>query len=149
MARNLEGDEMAGILSARGVNLNTVAILVGFLSTLIAITWSYSNLTFEQKNFGEFIIEQKEFNAKVDERFKAGGERLQQIPIMTADLARIEAANAQQDDRMGRMSESSGNAISDIRNGLSDIKTDVALVKQSLSRIEAFQNMVPPRAAAR
>lgn len=142
---------MTTIPLPRGFNLNTATQIIGFVTVLVAVVWSYANLTYKQENLAEFIVEQKEFNTRVDERFRAGGEKLQQIPVLVADLARLETANSGQDDRMGRMSESSGNAISDIRSGLSDIKTDVALVKQSLARIELFQSssQASPRAAAR
>lgn len=127
-------------LFPRGVNLNTVAIIVGFLSTLTAITWSYANLTNKQDNFVDFVVEQKTVNAKTDERFSAADVKLSVIPVISADLARIDASNNGQDERMGRMSENAGNQFSDIRTSISQLNTQAALIKQSLDRIEAWSS---------
>jgi hypothetical protein len=130
----------------RGFNLNTVVTIAGFLATFTTIVTAWANLQNNQRNFGQFIEEQKLFNGNIDERFKAGGEKMSAIPILQADVARGEAANMAQDDRMSRMADSNGGQLADLRAGMATLNTQVALIKQSLDRLEASW---PPATARR
>jgi len=136
------GEMNTTITVPRGFNLNTVVQIVGFLVLFGTVVAGWSNLQNNQTNFGRFIEEQKLFNGKVEERFVNGGKILSQVPVLQNDLARIEAtsdkANSAQDDRIGRLADSAN----DIRSGVSDLKTQLALVKQSLDRIEAWGDIV-------
>lgn len=140
MDEHREQREMTGgIAIKREINFNTIAIIVGFLSTLTAIVWSYANLTNKQENFGEFITDQKATNARFDERFQSQGKLLADLPLMGVRVVTLETVQEKTDERIGRVTESYSNQFADIRLQLSTIGTQVALVKQSLDRIEAWR----------
>lgn len=123
----------------REVNLNTIAIIVGFMVTIGGIIGSWSNLQNQQLNFVDFIVEQKGFNSRLDERIKMTEEKMGELPQFTMQIATIIENAKGTDERLGRMTESYSNRFSDIQNQLSTLVTQLALVKQSLDRIEAWR----------
>lgn len=127
---------MDGGTVIKQVNLNTIVIAVGFLATFASIVYSYSNLQAEQRNFGEFIEEQRGVNAKLDARVSAQNDTLGGIPYQVGQLQKAQEST---EERIGRVTESYSNQFGDIRMQLSNIGTQVALVKQSLDRIEAWR----------
>jgi hypothetical protein len=122
----------------KGTNLNTWVQIVGFLGIFATVIAAWSNLQNEQRNFGAFIEEQKTFNGRIEERFRTGAEKLAQFPVLQADMTRVEAANVAQDDRMSRMADSNGTQLADLRASAAQLATQVALIKQSLDRIEVW-----------
>lgn len=119
----------------REVNFNTIAIFVGFGITLSTIVGSWANLQAQQQNFGAFVAEQKAFNAATDQRFKQTDEKLAAVPLITSQIAGLQASDLNFDTRLGRINDSSA----DIRAQLGSLVTQVALVKQSVDRIEAWR----------
>lgn len=125
-----------GPIQIRGVNLNTIVLAVGFLSTFAAVVLSWSSIQNEQHNFGDFVAEQKAFNSAALERFKSAEEKLQAVPLINSQVAQLQASDSNFDTRLGRIADSSA----DIRAQLGSIVTQVALVKQSVDRIEAWRS---------
>lgn len=125
----------------REINLNTIAIIVGFLITFAGIIGSWSNLQNQQLNFVDFIVEQKGFNSRVDERIKATEDHLSELPQFTMQIAAITENAKGIDERLSRMTESYSNRFSDIQNQLATLVTQIALIKQSLDRIEAWRSL--------
>lgn len=122
------------------INLNTIAIIVGFITTIVTISYFFSNLQNEQKNFGGFVLEQKAVNARFDERISTNAAALEALPQMNYQVAQLEAADKNSDDRIGRITESYGNRFTEFTTQLAAIATQVALVQQSLVRIEAWRD---------
>ena len=122
----------------REVNLNTIVMAVGFLATFGGIVTSYSNLQSEQKNFGAFIEEQKAVNARLDQRIDTHDAVLNTLPQTNYQVAQLEEASKSTADRISSVTDSYSNQFSDIRAQLGSIQTQMALVKQSLDRIEAW-----------
>lgn len=137
---------MTTVRVPQGFNLNTVAIIVSFLVTLGTLEWSIAKMANKQDNFADFIQRQGEFNAKTDERFRTGGEKLAQIPINTASITRLESDSKATSDRLDRQADNFNQQLAEMRAGIGNITTDIALVKQSLTRIEAAAVAnTPPR----
>lgn len=122
----------------REVNLNTVAIIVGFVATLISVGASWSNLQAEQKNFATFVAEQKATNAGFSERLSAHDKTLEELPQVKYQVAQLEKSDERNDDRIARIGENYSNQFSEMRNQLGSISVQMALIKQSLDRIEAW-----------
>lgn len=136
-----------GLTIKREINLNTVVIVAGFLGTFGGIVASYSNIQADQRNIGTFIEEQKATNARFDERFQAQSVLLNSLPLMNAQVAQLKESQDNTEIRIGRVTESYSNQFSDIRSQLGSIGTQVALVKQSLDRIEAWRDADRPSRA--
>lgn len=134
----MDGNGQSGIL--RGVNLNTWVIVGGFMATFAGIVTSYNNLQSEQRDFGKFVEEQRAVNARNDQRDDTQDTILDELPLMRANVAALAEADKQTDDRMGRFSESYSNQFTEFRGQLSALLTQNALMKQSLDRIEAWQD---------
>lgn len=126
-------------------NINTVAVIVGFLGGFVA--WGYTMAEMrggQQINAGKIIdlqAAQAALTARVDlmEKVDAKQEQLD-YRLAQAEKA-IEAVN----DRISRISESYSNQFADMRTQLSTISTQVALTNQSLNRIEAQGTVAPNR----
>lgn len=120
----------------REVNFNTIAIVVGFAITLSGIVASWANLQAQQRNFGDFVVEQKTFNAATEQRFTNFEEKLSAVPLISNQIVGLQAADVNFDSRLGRINDSSA----DVRAQLSALVTQIALVKQSVDRIEAWRS---------
>lgn len=125
------------------VNLNTVVVIIGFLGTFAGI------ITLWNSNQYKLDENSRRIDAH-DVIFKGMGERFDAIDKRDADtrdlqfrVGALEKGQEGVDTRISRIVESYGNQFTDIRGTLSAISTQVALVNQSLQRIEALGKTPP------
>lgn len=118
-------------------NINTVAVLCGFVAGFIA--WGYTLAEIkagrEQNaaNIERLVTQAGTFEA----RFEVIDRTLTKMDQTEYRLTLLEKGQDSLDQRMNRMAENYSNQFSDMRTQLSTISTQIALTNQSLNRIEA------------
>lgn len=118
-------------------NINTVAVMVGFIGMFVA--WGYTVAEIRganeraTRNIERLTAESKDMELRVQviERYQAKAEQTEyRITVLEKGLENI-------DTRINRITESYSNQFSDFRTQLSAISTQIALSNQTLQRIEA------------
>jgi hypothetical protein len=125
-------------------NLNTLAVLAGFMGAFVAWGYTLSEMRNGQQinasHIDELQTQQAATAARVDAIEKAAAIQAQ----FEYRLAQMEKALDLVDTRISRITESYSNQFSDLRNQLGSISTQIALTNQTLNRIEASASPLAP-----
>lgn len=130
------------------INLNTIVIVVGFLITYTGIVAAWTTTQNNVVALRSWQDEHEDYhgNARADytARFVAIDVRITDMIKKQAEydnlsyrFALLEKSHEAMDLRINRIVESYSNQFTEMRTQLSGIATQVALVNQSLQRIEA------------
>jgi len=120
-------------------NINTVAVLIGFIGGFVA--WGYTMSEIKNgrdqnaRDIQSLVTQFAAMEARVQliERAEAKNDQLDYR------LAQNEKSVDNVDTRLNRVTESYSNQFADIRTQLSSISTQIALTNQTLQRIEAIK----------
>lgn len=118
-------------------NINTVAVLVGFISGFIAWGYTLSEIKNGRDQNARDIQSLVAQYAAMDVRVQTIERSITKSDQLDYRLAQNEKALDNADTRMNRLAESYSNQFADIRTQLSAISTQIALTNQTLNRIEA------------
>ncbi|MGO7533106.1 hypothetical protein [Rhizobium leguminosarum] len=118
-------------------NINTVAVLIGFIGGFVA--WGYtlseikSGRDQNARDIQNLVTQYAGIETRLQliERAEAKNDQLEYR------LAQNEKSVENIDVRIGRVTESYSNQFADFRTQLSAISTQIALTNQTLQRIEA------------
>lgn len=118
-------------------NINTVAVVVGFVMGFVAWGYTLSEIkNGRDQNARDIQTLVGQFGA-MDARVQLIERAEAKADQMDYRLAQNEKAVDSQDTRLNRVAESYSNQFADIRTQLSAISTQIALTNQTLQRIEA------------
>lgn len=134
---------MTGISLKYELNSNTVVMVFGFLTSLIALVLLWSD---SQHSIADNI---RRIDAH-DVLFTAMGERFDAIDKRDADtrdlqfrVGALEKATELQDVRTSRVVESYGNKFTEISGQMNTMLTQQALMSQAMQRLEAAAKTPP------
>jgi hypothetical protein len=135
---------MTGITMKYEMNLNTIALVLGFAGMFAGLVYAWATMQQQQSSFLEFIVTQKADNTRFYERFDqindvmadADTERKQTL----YRLAQLEESDDQFVTRTDRITENNATALAELRTKLNAIETQVALANQALQRIEQWRD---------
>lgn len=117
-------------------NINTLAVVFGFILSFVAWGYTLSGITERQLQNTNNIAELKASNTAEDARLSA--LELIQAKAENVDfkISLLEKGLDTVDSRISRVAESYSNQFADFRTQLSSISTQIALVAQSQARLE-------------
>jgi septation ring formation regulator EzrA len=118
-------------------NINTVAVLLGFVAGFIAWGYTLAELRQGREQNATNIEKLAAQNVAFGTRFELIERALSKMDQTDYRLTLLEKGQDSLDQRMNRMAEAYSNQFSDMRTQLSTISTQIALTNQSLNRIEA------------
>lgn len=126
-------------------NLNTIAVLAGFMGGFVAWGYTLAEMRNGQEINATHIDELQTMQAALAVRvdlIERSAAIQQQFEYR---LAQVEKALDVIDARFGRITESYSNQFSDMRQQLGAISTQIALTNQTLNRIEASSTPLLPQ----
>lgn len=125
------------------VNLNTIAIIVGFLATFAGLVSVWNGMQYQQADFQKWIVAHDALHVVISKDIKDLQENRKDLLELSFQVAQQQKAEDLMDARVSRVTESYGNQFTDIRTQLNANSTTLALMAQSLQRIEAqrFPNL--------
>lgn len=117
-------------------NINTVAVLLGFIGGFIAWGYTLAELRTGREQNAMNIERLATQNSGFDSRLALLERTLTRLDQGDYRMGQIEKAHEQLDMRVSRIVETYSNQFADFRTQLSAISTQIALTNQTLSRIE-------------
>ena len=117
-------------------NINTVAVLVGFVAGFIAWGYTLAELRNGREQDAANIERLTKENAAFDQRLALVDRELAKGDQTEYRMAQLEKSQDNVDTRLNRISESYTNQFADFRTQLSAISTQLALTNQTLQRID-------------
>lgn len=127
------------------VNLNTVVAIVGFLATFAGIITLWNQVQYKQNDFDKWIQAHDKLHEAMAGQIEALQKNDNQMIDLSFRMGQVEKGLSNEDDRIGRITESYGNQFSDIRSQLGAIATQLALTNQTLSQIAGNSPQGTPR----
>lgn len=140
------------------ININTILGVVSFLVMFSSIIWFASTLKHAIAEQDQWRLEHesehlrlaedrrsrvaqtderiRSMSAIVDTRLTSMDDKLGDLTNMSYRTAQNEKSIEELNERLGRMSESTGDRFTTISNGLSSLSTQLALANQVLQRLE-------------
>jgi hypothetical protein len=117
-------------------NINTVAVLLGFIGGFIAWGYTLAELRTGREQNATNIERLAAQSSGLDSRLALLERTLTRLDQGDYRMGQIEKAHEQLDVRVSRIVETYSNQFADFRTQLSAISTQIALTNQTLSRIE-------------
>lgn len=117
-------------------NINTVAVLLGFVGGFIAWGYTLAELRTGREQNAENIERLATQNSGFDSRLALLERTLTRLDQGDYRMGQLEKAHENLDVRVSRIVETYSNQFADFRTQLSAISTQIALTNQTLSRIE-------------
>lgn len=117
-------------------NINTVAVLFGFVAGFIAWGYTLAELRTGREQNASNIEKLTAQNSTFETRFEVIDRTLSKMDQTDYRLTLLEKGQDSVDQRMNRMAENYSSQFSDMRTQLSTISTQLALTNQTLQRLD-------------
>lgn len=135
---------MTGIGLKYELNSNTVVMVFGFLSSLVALVLLWSDSQHKIDDAARRLDAHEIIFKTVSDRFDAIDKRDADTRDLQFRVGALEKGQEAADTRVSRIVDSYGNKFTEIGAAISSMNTQLALIVQSQQRLEAAGKPVPP-----
>ncbi|MER9336456.1 hypothetical protein NKJ06_21090 [Mesorhizobium sp. M0293] len=117
-------------------NINTVAVICGFLAGFVAWGYTLAEIRTGREQNAQNIERLAAQNNVFEARFEVIDRTLTKMDQTDYRITLLEKGQDSVDQRINRLAENYSNQFSDMRTQLSTISTQLALTNQTLQRLD-------------